>query len=94
MPHVLTQIVVVPYAVFRAMENVEFCTSAAYSGSHVALSQHLLILVRSRDSDCDTDCHGAIENREWKMRHQNAGVEIARKTSMESRNSRYLTLYI
>jgi len=30
--------------------------------------------------------------REWKSRHQIAGVEIEGKTSMESQNSRYLTL--
>ena len=32
------------------------------------------------------------KSREWKMRHQTAGVENARVTSMESQNSRYLTL--
>jgi len=28
----------------------------------------------------------------WKSWHQNAGVEIAGETSIESQNSRYLTL--
>jgi len=32
------------------------------------------------------------KSREWKTRHQTAGVENAGVTSMESQNSRYLTL--
>ena len=32
------------------------------------------------------------KSREWKTRHQTAGVAKAGETSMESQNSRYLTL--
>jgi len=35
---------------------------------------------------------GATKTREWKTRHQTAGVENAGITSMESQNFRYLTL--
>jgi len=35
---------------------------------------------------------GRLKTREWKTRHQTAGVKNAGVTSIESQNSRYLTL--
>ena len=49
-------------------------------------------IVSSSLSGLRESVRGTLKTLEWKTRHQTAGVENAGATSMESQNSRYLTL--